>query len=188
MAERIIWKQKLDVMQYYNRIAGIYDDRYREEQDTKINFALQFVEIGRNGLVLDVGCGTGILLDHLKDSAQNVIGVDIAVNALKQALRRPSYHSKVNLLNVDADHMPFLDEIFDTVFVVTLLQNMPEPERTIREIMRVSKPDATLVITGLKKAFTLENFVEILRKAGLKIRVLKTGETIKGYIAVCKKR
>ncbi|HIE14137.1 TPA: class I SAM-dependent methyltransferase [Candidatus Bathyarchaeota archaeon] len=188
MAEKIIWKQKLNVMRYYNTIASIYDDRYRREQDEKINVALQFVGIGRKSLVLDVGCGTGILLDHLKNSTQKVIGVDIAVNALKMALRRPSYHSKVNLLNVDADHMPFPDEIFDTVFAVTLLQNMPEPERTICEIMRVSKPDATLVITGLKKAFTLETFVEILRRAGLTICVLKTGENVKEYIAVCKKR
>jgi ubiquinone/menaquinone biosynthesis C-methylase UbiE len=81
--------------------------------------------------------------------------------------------------------MPFPDHIFDRVFAITLLQNMPDPAKTIFEMKRVSKPEAVFVVTGLKKKFTAESFVDLLNRARLKISRLKTDERLKGHIAVC---
>jgi hypothetical protein len=52
---------------------------------------------------------------------------------------------------------------------------------------RVTKRDATIVATGLKKAFSQEEFTQLLKRARLKIVVMKADEHLKGYVATCQK-
>ena len=180
-----LWEKKRRVMRHYDRMAAIYDLQYREEQDAKIRAALESLHLERDSLILDAGCGTGILLDHLRGSTTVIVGVDISLEALRRALKRPSFSDKVNLVRADVDYMPFPDRTFDNVFAVTLIQNVPNPEVTLKEIRRISKPDATIVVTGLKKTYSLEAFLETLYKAGLEVYALKDADHLKGYVALC---
>ena len=180
-----IWERKRKVMRHYDRVASIYDNQYREEQNAKIRSALESLQVGARDLILDAGCGTGILLDHLGNSSNIIVGLDISVEALRRASRRPSYSHTVDLIQADADYMPFLDQTFDKVFAITLIQNMPNPEATLREIKRISKHDAVIVVTGLKKAYSLETFLGTLKKAGLEVSTVRSDEHLKGYVAVC---
>jgi hypothetical protein len=51
---------------------------------------------------------------------------------------------------------------------------------------RVSKPQATFAVTGFKKAFTRERFVEFLEGAQMKVAILESDKKLKGHVAVCK--
>jgi len=64
------WKKKRDIMQCYNVTAHIYDMRYAEEQTCKIKAALKHAKIEKYDVVLDVGCGTGILFDRVCKNAE----------------------------------------------------------------------------------------------------------------------
>ncbi|MEM3618707.1 MAG: hypothetical protein QXK47_06535, partial [Candidatus Bathyarchaeia archaeon] len=65
---------------------------------------------------------------------------------------------------------------------------MPNPERTLAEICRVAGKNAYVVVTGLKKKFSLEFFENLLRKFGLNVIEVSNGdERLKCYVAVCKK-
>ncbi|KYH42089.1 MAG: methylase involved in ubiquinone/menaquinone biosynthesis [Candidatus Bathyarchaeota archaeon B26-2] len=183
-----VWKKKRKVMRHYNIVASIYDRQYKEEQDAKIRAALESLHLEKNDLILDAGCGTGILLDHLRNSAHTIVGVDIAVKALRRASKRSGCSPKVNLVQADADYMPFPDGTFDKTFAVTLIQNMPNPEATLREIKRVSKPNAAIIVTGLKKTYSLEAFLKTLYRAGLEAKAVKSEEHLKGYVAICLKK
>jgi ubiquinone/menaquinone biosynthesis C-methylase UbiE len=92
----------------------------------------------------------------------------------------------IHLILADADNMPLKENIFSHVFGITLIQNMPNPAKTLNEIRRVAKDDAVIVITGMKKAFALEEFEELLRDAGYNIIALKD-ESLKCYVTVCTK-
>ena len=70
------------------------------------------------------------------------------------------------------------------VFAFTVLQNMPYPLETLQEIERASKPDAFIVITGLKKVFSLVQFADMLEIAGLIVFSFRDAEPLKCYIAV----
>ncbi len=174
------WNKKRRTMRHYDQQAKIYDVQYLEEQDTKIESALNSIEFKSNELVLDLGCGTGFLFPHIR-KAKLLVGIDISSKALQVAKKWSNAH----LIQADADNTPFPDHIFDKVFAVTLLQNMPDPMKTISEMKRISKPEAVFVVTGLKKKFTAESFVALLERAQLKVSALKTDEQLKGYVAVC---
>jgi ubiquinone/menaquinone biosynthesis C-methylase UbiE len=174
------WNKKRRTMRHYDQQAKIYDVQYLEEQTAKIKSALTSIELKSNELVLDMGCGTGFLFSHIH-KAKLLVGIDTSSKALQVAKRWSNAH----LIQTDADNTPFPDNIFDRVFAVTLLQNLPDPMKTILEIKRISKPGAVFVVTGLKKKFTQEGFVDLLERAGLKVSTLNTDEHLKGYVAVC---
>jgi len=91
----------------------------------------------------------------------------------------------VAILRADADFLPFPDNTFNVVFAITLLQNMPDPLRGLYEIRRVAQSKAAVIATGLKKEFSREEFTQLLKRAKLKVSVVKADEQLKGYVAIC---
>jgi ubiquinone/menaquinone biosynthesis C-methylase UbiE len=179
------WKEKRGTMRHYDQQAIVYDVQYLEEQDAKIEYALSSTELKPNELVLDLGCGTGFLFQHIDKSNRLLVGLDISSKVLRKAKKRTKKLSNTELIRADADNTPFPDHIFDKVFAITLLQNMPNPMKTITEMKRIGKPQAIFAITGLKKKFTKESFTDLLKKAQLKVSALNTDQRLKGHIAVC---
>lgn len=180
------WDEKRSVMQRYDSTAHIYDMRYSEEQASKIEAAMKNVTIGKEGLVLDVGCGTGLLFSYVANKAKATVGLDISRKILFQAEKRAEKFADVHLILADADNLPLKDEVFSCLFAVTLLQNMPNPSKTLSEIRRVTKENSFMIITGLKKKFPLETFEGLLRDAGLKVITLEN-ESLRCHVAVCTK-
>jgi len=144
------------------------------------------VRIEKEGLILDVGCGTGILFDQVADQANEIVGLDFSKKCLLQAKERISNKSvrNVQLILADADNMPFHNKVFSTVFAMTILQNMPRPSKTLSEIKRVSRNDAFFVVSGLKKIFTKKSFERLLKDSQLNTLMLDD-EKLKCYVAVC---
>ncbi|MEM4704159.1 MAG: class I SAM-dependent methyltransferase [Candidatus Bathyarchaeia archaeon] len=181
------WAKKRLVMRRYDLTASIYDMRYFEEQTAKIKAALRNVSLKRQSTVLDAGCGTGLLFGHIADKVKLVVGVDISRKTLQQAKKRAKIFPNVSLVLADVDQMPFPNASFSHIFAFTLLQNAPSPLETLVEIKRVSKGKGEIVITALKKVFTLEEFVKLFQNAGLKIDLIH-GKGLKCYVALCVNR
>ena len=180
------WKQKHGTMRHYDRQAAIYNIQYVEEQTAKIEDTLKGMAFDPNELVLDLGCGTGFLFQHINQKVGFLVGADVSKNALKEAKKRTENMPKVALVCADADNTPFIDSIFDKIFAITVLQNMPDPTKTIAEMKRTGKPEAVFAVTGLKKKYTQESFVDLLEQAQLKVVTLNTNTELKGIVAVCR--
>jgi ubiquinone/menaquinone biosynthesis C-methylase UbiE len=175
-------------MLHYDQTAASYDAQYSKEQNAKMEAALHNIVLEENDIVLDVGCGTGLLFPHIADKTQLLIAIDISRSLLKQAKKRAKQHPNIALIQADADQTPFKTQTFHALFTVTLLQNMPNPKATLREIERITRPEATIALTTLKKRFTQESITELLKKAKLKITILKTTAKMKDYIITCQKQ
>jgi ubiquinone/menaquinone biosynthesis C-methylase UbiE len=178
------WKKKRTIMRRYDLTAHLYDMRYAEEQRAKIEAALEKLTIEKPALILDVGCGTGILFDYVAQRAEAIVGLDISKKILLQAKKRAKNFQNVHLILADADNIPIKENVFTHIFGITVLQNMPNPTKTLKEIRRVAKENAKIVVTGLKKAFTKEKFEGLLHNAGLILFDLRD-EGLKCYVAVC---
>jgi len=147
----------------------------------KMEFILKNLDLSQYALVLDVGCGTGLLFEYLRGKVKLIVGVDISKNILLEAKRKLQGGCEVVLVQADADYLPFPDGIFDVVFAVTLLQNMPSPTATLREMFRVANSQAIILVTGLKKSFKLEEFRRLLESFSLK--KIFDAKGLKDYIA-----
>jgi ubiquinone/menaquinone biosynthesis C-methylase UbiE len=176
------WSYKRRVMRRYDLTASMYDERYAEEQAAKYHSALKHLKV--YGSVLDAGCGTGHFLSYIAEEVETVVGVDISIRLLLQAKEHARTFRNIHLVQADVDHLPFVDACFNVVFAFTVLQNMPNPEETLLEIKRNAKRDAPIIVTGLKKAFSLEAFQALLQKAGLQVVHIEDADVLKCHVAV----
>ncbi len=93
-----------------------------------------------NGVLLDLGCGTGGLLAALDGDA---VGVDIALRWLVVARRRlDELGCAARLVCACADYLPFRDAQFDVITAENLIEHMPDAVRLLAEIARVGRPGA----------------------------------------------
>jgi len=180
------WKDKLGVMRRYDLTADMYDERYGEEQGAKYRAALENVKL-QAGVVLDVGCGSGLFFGYVAPFVDSVVGVDISRKLLVKANVEAKRFCNVFVLQADADHLPFSDGFFEAVFAFTMLQNMPAPRETLLEIGRATGADGLVVVTGLKKVFPLNRFLEILGCPAFRGLSIVDSEDLKCYIAVFSK-
>jgi ubiquinone/menaquinone biosynthesis C-methylase UbiE len=172
MAER-----KLDIRRRYDSTADIYDERYTRIQREKYEVVKRYLP-KRIARILDLGCGTGMFLKELAERGEIVVGVDSAVEMLSIARKRASGAS---LVCADADHLPFKDRSFDVVVSVTLLQNVPEPVVTMKEIARVLKSGGIAIVTSLKRKHSSEKLADWASSAGLKpiiVEEISDGEDV----------
>ncbi len=176
------WRSKRKVMHAYNVTAQMYDERYSEEQQRKYRKALENVDV-LGEAVLDVGCGSGLFFRQVASKAEIVVGVDVSFKLLKKAKEQAKAQRNVFVLQADADHLPFREGVFGGVFAFTVLQNMPQPATTLTELRRVVKVSGKIVVTGLKKAFRLEEFMDLLEGSGMKISAFADEEAINCYVA-----
>jgi ubiquinone/menaquinone biosynthesis C-methylase UbiE len=170
-------------MQRYDVTAEMYDERYAQEQQRKYKKALENVYVTGKA-VLDVGCGSGLFFKEVAAQASFVIGVDVSPKLLLKAKEQGSAFPNVAILQADADHLPFRDGLFGAVFAFTVLQNVPKPAETLNELKRVAKKGEKVVVTGLKKAFPLALFIDLLDESGLKVVAFVDDDAINCYVAV----
>ena len=82
---------------------------------------LEYVELQENAAVLDLGCGTGRLLNRLADQFPTVkgIGLDLSPSMLREARARNKHHKRLIFVSGRAESLSFADEQFDAVFLGT---------------------------------------------------------------------
>ena len=92
--------------------------------------------------ILDVGCGTGALLDELKPKCKELWALDISSEALKFCEIRG--HN--NLILGSADALPFADASFDIVTSIGVIEHLDDDEKYLSEISRVLKNNGKFVM------------------------------------------
>lgn len=107
--------------------------------------------LGRAGLeprraaVLDVGCGTGRMLELLKPDVGSIAGVEPSEGMLQRARERLS---GVPLERVSGESLPFPDASFDAAFASCVFHHAPRAAfgPLVREMARVLKPGGAAVV------------------------------------------
>ncbi|MFD7308699.1 class I SAM-dependent methyltransferase [Promicromonospora sp. NPDC059942] len=101
--------------------------------------------IGPGSRVLDVGCGSGELLEHLQDQGARPAGVDPATRMVELARAR-AVGADVRV--GEAEHLPFDDGAFDAVLAVNAVQFADDVDDALAEISRVLTPDGVVGLAG----------------------------------------
>jgi ubiquinone/menaquinone biosynthesis C-methylase UbiE len=100
---------------------------------------LEYVKLPERPNVLDLGCGTGRLLNRLCDRFSDLkgTGLDLSMQMLHQARQRNQHHPQLIFVRGNAESLPFADNQFDAVFNTISFLHYPNPERVFAEIARV---------------------------------------------------
>jgi ubiquinone/menaquinone biosynthesis C-methylase UbiE len=107
--------------------------------------------------VLDVACGLGEWLKVCQERGSSVAGVDLserAIDACRQAMPSGEFRAQA------AERLPFADDSFDLVSCLGSLEHFVDPVGSLREMARVARPGAALLLLVPNKDF-------LTRKLGL---------------------
>lgn len=90
---------------------------------------------GDRDRALEVGCGEGVIAEKLAQRWKRVAALDLPDAGLRTEWRHrpgPGY------LHADGQRLPFADRRFDVVVAAEVLEHLPDPERGLAEMARVS--------------------------------------------------
>jgi 2-polyprenyl-3-methyl-5-hydroxy-6-metoxy-1,4-benzoquinol methylase len=96
----------------------------------------------RGARLLEIGSGMGHLVGQLEDTFETY-GMDLNHWAVKQSR---SVIEKTNLQTASAQELPYRDGAFNVVIIKHIVEHLPDPQRAIREIGRVTEPGGTLIL------------------------------------------
>jgi SAM-dependent methyltransferase len=102
-----------------------------------------------DGITLEVACGTGQGLGLLSRSSRTVYGCDLSSENLDRA--RATYGDAIDLIQTDAQVLPFADESLDVVILLETLYFLPAAEKFVAEAYRVLRPGGRLLVSCINK-------------------------------------
>ncbi len=134
------------VRREYSALASSYDRAWERYVRDSTTLALAEFPSTPALRVVDIGCGTGVLLRRAwdADTTRMVVGVDITLNMLQQAaLRLPS---TVPLVCASGDNVPLRCERVDVVVSTSALHYMRDPISMLLEARRLLVPGGTVIV------------------------------------------
>ncbi|MBW4552811.1 MAG: methyltransferase domain-containing protein [Aphanocapsa sp. GSE-SYN-MK-11-07L] len=135
------------VKQEYARLAGQYDSRWSFYVQATTQATLSRLNLHPGDRILDLGCGTGTLIQTLLQIAPEVqvVGLDPVAEMLN--LARQKLPTAVELKLGSATDLPFANHSFDVLVSTSAFHYIRDPEQAIQEMQRVLKPGGRLVMT-----------------------------------------
>lgn len=192
-----------------NSMAGCYDMLTPTEKSRLRQKQIELTGIKEGDIVLEVGCGTGVMsvLARLKTGNRGKVhGIDIAEKMIIQARKKAEkYGLDIDFKVASIDSLPFPDNQFDVVVASLMFHHLPVriKESGLKEIYRVLKDNGRLLLSdfstpGILAApfmFLLLFWLDstryqllgklpgLIRKAGFtNIKIAKRGAFIRHYL------
>jgi demethylmenaquinone methyltransferase/2-methoxy-6-polyprenyl-1,4-benzoquinol methylase len=139
-------------LDFYRIFSVFYDvlNPYLYTNDMRSEMVNQ-IGAGAKLQVLDVGCGTGYTTKGVlkRKNVSEVVGLDMNPMQLKRAVRNlKPQKNRTSISRGDADNLPFIDASFDATISVGAIEYFPDPEKTIKEFARVTRPGGTIIVGG----------------------------------------
>jgi ubiquinone/menaquinone biosynthesis C-methylase UbiE len=178
---------KREIMMKYNTTSRGYDELYGEEQMEKYIEVMKEIENLKDKVVLDIGCGTGIMEGMLIE-AKHIIGLDISIEMIKIAKGKYGKYYNISWVNADAENLPIKSESIDLSLMITVIQNTPNPLNALGEIERTLKLEGEAIVTYPKAHYKPEEVLEEISKLKLLENVVLKITNTKDMIVKLKRK
>ncbi len=115
----------------------IFSQEYRD-------FLQRNISLNRGYKVLDVGCGLGFLAKNLKEieNSLQISGFDYSEELIKNARD----NSNIEFITGNVYNIPYSESFFDLTICQTLFIHLVQPERALKEMIRVTKSTGQIVV------------------------------------------
>ena len=133
-----------EVIEFFDRLAPGWDAEM-VRNDAVINTILDNAAVMEGKDILDVACGTGVLIpDYLKRKVASVTGIDISPK-MAEIAKAKFPQPEVTILCGDVEITDFGKQ-FDCIVVYNAFPHFPVPERLIQTLSGLLKPGGTLTV------------------------------------------
>jgi len=139
----------------------ISNEKYRagrEVERSSKRFTRDLLRDEPPGLVLDIGCGTGLNAQHIRDMGHTVQGVDISPVAIER-FSKLGFHGKVGDL---VEGLPYDDSEFDYVFASEVIEHVVDTKFFLVEVSRVLKANGVLILSTPNSSFWAFRVLSVL--------------------------
>ena len=170
--------RSLRVKKRYDRWSRFYDLFDLGGVNDQKMLAVDYLELGQDALVMDMGTGTGAIIPYLASrlGGGRVVGIDFSekmVKAANERIAKENLSGKARAIVADGTKLPFPDNHFDGIIATFAFTSFPEPQRALDECARVLRPGGILSILDTGKPQG--------RRGRLRYRYLKTVMWQAGY-------
>jgi ubiquinone/menaquinone biosynthesis C-methylase UbiE len=149
---------------FWDMYSRVYDSVYQLMPYRKLLWdTYQALELEPGMRVLDAGCGTGNFEHflHQKNPPRvRIDAIDFSAAMLDVASRKNATLDNVEFARGDLGaRLPYDDATFDRILSINVLYALPDPDATLRELLRVLKPGGLIVLTSPAPEFAVTALV-----------------------------
>ena len=170
--------------EHFDRQAAEYDSRdtfyYSREGKISCRDIAQYLQNVEYSNLLDVGCGTGFLIDLLqKQRKAEYIGLDLSSKMIEVALSKNIPNA--SFIQGTANKLPFEDKSFDIVVCSQSFHHYPYQKEALQEALRVLRPRGLFILSdsglgGFSAWFDNNILFKLLRSGDCYIQNRKSAE------------
>lgn len=157
------------VQKNYEEVAELYSETRKKVLWPELTALAQMVKVGDS--VLDVGCGSGKLLQAFSEKEINYLGIDPSGKLLELARAEWGENDKRKFAEGDILDLGKLSETeFDFVFCIAVLQHIPGEKlriQALRQLRNKVKKDGIIIVSNWNmwsEAFAKKKFVKLIFK------------------------
>jgi malonyl-CoA O-methyltransferase len=108
------------IAEWYNTLSSSYDELYGQEQSIKHRAVMDFIRNERFKVLVDVGCGSGVLLQGTERFYEYAIGIDLSIGMLKAAKRKRL--GKTDLVLASSRMLPIKHETVECLVSISTVK------------------------------------------------------------------
>lgn len=123
--------KRQDIIEFFDGCAEHWDERTVLDEAV-VESILDNAKIGEGQDILDVACGTGVLMPYyINRKVASVLGVDISPEMAKKAEEKFGDDKRIKIVCADVKELSFKRK-FDRIMIFNAFPHFPEPEELIR--------------------------------------------------------
>ena len=150
---------RLDNRAYYDEFAGWYEKErhlpyHRMLDDLEVDIVERY---GAGKTILEVGCGTGLILHRTARFARHASGIDLSAGMFVKAQQRG-----LHVAQASATALPIATASVDVAYSFKVLAHIPDIQGALREMARVVRPGGW-VLAEFYNARSLRRLVKALK-------------------------
>lgn len=111
---------------------------------TETNFISKSIDFSKIRLIVDVGAEAGRFSLLPTDNDTIVVGIDVDSYSLRRLKQK---NKNVTVIQADARKLPLKTEVFDAVFMIEVLDYIPESIKALAECYRILKPSSSFILS-----------------------------------------
>jgi len=129
---------------------------WRAGQERRLQMMIEAAGNCLCGDVLENGCGVGLYLTHLAETANTIVGLEYDFERAQQAGNAGRTFSNVAVVCAAGEGLPFPDGDFDLILSHEVLEHVQDDRAAVSEMIRVLKPGGRIVVFVPNRGYPFE--------------------------------